>query len=157
MTRKEYLEKKHKATPVGANKGDITSLSDYLNLRKQMAAFEQQQIVYTEEDFEAFEHNFLKILDIITYEIIEDGNCNESDVDKCIKMMKSIDWKWNKHTPNYTKFIKTIRKLYERAMEASMPRYEVSQCGFHLIVDICNHRVSLTWGKIECEFDDTEE
>lgn len=149
MTRKEYLEKKEKATPISASKREISSLCEYLDLREQIAEFEQQQIVYTEEDFEAFDHNFLKILDLITCEIIEDGN--ESNVDKCIKMMKSIDWKWNKHTPDYTEFIKTIRELYERAMEASMPRYEVSQRGFHLIVDIYNHRVSLTWGKIECE------
>lgn len=149
MTRKEYLEKKLKAIPINTNKGEITSLSEYLDLREQIAEFEQQQIVYTEEDFEAFDHNFLKILDLITCESIEYGN--ESNVDECIKMMKSIDWKWKKHTPDYTEFIKTIRELYECAMEASQPRYESSQGGFHLIVDIYQHRVSLTWGKIECE------
>jgi len=151
MTRKEYLEKKEKATPISASKREISSLCEYMNLREQIAEFEQQQIVYTEEDFEAFDHNFLKILDVITCESIEDGNVSESDVDKCIQMMKSIDWEWKKHTPDYNEFIKTIRELYEGAMEASMPRYEVSQGGFHLIVDIYQHRVSLTWGKIECE------
>lgn len=155
MTRKEYLEKKEKATPISTNKGEITSLSEYLDLREQIAEFEQQQIVYTEEDFEAFDHNFLNLLDEITCESIEDGNV--SDVDKCIQMMKSIDWKWKKRTPDYNEFIKTIRELYERAMKASMPRYEVSTGGFHLMVDIYQHRVSLTWGKIECEFSDIEE
>lgn len=154
MTRKEYLEKKHKATPISANKGEITSLSEYLNLREQMAAFEQQKIEFTEEDFEAFDHNFLQILDEITIGGFDD---DKNDVDECIEMMKSIDWEWIDHTPDYTEFIKTIRELYERAMEASLPRYEASQCGFHLIVDVYNHRVSLTWGHIECEFGDIEE
>ena len=44
MTRKEYLEKKEKATPISTNRGEITSLSDYLNLRDQIVEFEQQQI-----------------------------------------------------------------------------------------------------------------
>ena len=166
MTRKEYLEKKNKAIPI-TTQHKITSLSEYLSLREQMEAFEQHQIVYTEEDFEAFDHNFLEILDMITFtgdgeEYKSNGHVYilkeyKSDVENCVEMMKSIDWKWNEHTPDCNEFVKTIRKLYEGAMEASLPRYEVSQCGFHLIVDIYNHRISLTWGKIECEFSDIEE
>jgi len=156
MTREEYLEKKNQAIPI-TTQHEITSLSEYMNLREQIAEFEQQQIVYTEEDFEAFDHNFLNILDVITCESIEDGNVSESDVDKCIQMMKSIDWEWKKHTPDYNEFIKTIRELYERAMKASMPRYAVEQNGFRLTTDIYKHKVSLTWGKIICDFCDKEE
>ena len=154
MTRKEYLEKKNQAIPI-TTQHEITSLSEYLSLREQMEEFEQQQIVYTKEDFEAFDHNFLEVLDMITF--TGDGEEYKSEVEECINMMKAIDWDWSGKIPNEDKFVKTIRELYEGAMEASLPRYAVEQGGFRLTTDIYKHKVSLTWGKIICNFSDEEE
>ena len=145
MTRKEYLEKKNQAIPI-TTQPEIRSLSEYLSLREQMEAFEEQQIMYTEEDFEAFDHNFLEVLDMITFtgdgeEYKSNGHVYilkeyKSEVEECINMMKAIDWDWLGKIPNENEFIKTIRGLYEGAMEASLPRYAVEQGGFRLTTDI---------------------
>ena len=148
MTREEYLRRKREGTCDSIAVPKVGSKTEYLLAMSGIESFvENNKIDYTEEDYEKFDTNFEEIITFIT-----DNNVGESDVDKCIEMMKAIDWKWvgiaNNETPRFDVFLNEIRNLYEECLSKQAVRYHISTGGIEVSIDIYKHQVKVTFGKI---------
>ncbi len=167
MTRKEYLELKGSKVP---NTGKCVTptppyhdIHDYLRERQKMDEYQDSHHMddeLTEEDYRLFDENFEKIVEDLKY---TDDDFPESELEKTVRAMKAVDWKWASpcrtkpgeyRTPTPEELLNEIRYCYEECLKDCRPRTGCSTGGITVKIDIFDHLVDVSFNFIDlCHYD----
>ena len=139
MNRKEYLASLNQSSQStkksSGSQASISTLSEYLELRRKCEEYERSENVsqeLTPEDYQLFDKNFDRVLQDVLY---SDEDFPRNEVERTIDMMSAVRWTWanleqgTSATPDRMDFIKAIRYCYESCFEGGHPRNSCSTGG----------------------------